>query len=103
MGSRSSPDGHLGVSLILFTLSALMAILLFVAAFTVWLSELTHSLFVAMLIVGSFFLTVALMSYLLSLRYALRRINDRLETIYDVAESAKRAYEWALEMLKRVL
>lgn len=100
---RSSTEGHFGVGLILFSLSALMSILLLVSAFTVWLSELTGSLFVAMLLVGGFFLAVALLVYLLSLRYAIRRINDRLETIYDVAESAKRGYEWVMGLLKRAL
>ncbi len=99
MAENSSFIGKLGASLIIFSLTAIISILLIVSAFTVWLSEIIGSLFGSMLIVGAFFLTISLLVYILSLREQFKQINMRLDTIYNVAETAQKGYLWIKEYL----
>lgn len=92
MGDRNGFGGHFVGALICFVLSSVMALLLLVATFTVWLSEMMNSLFWAMLLVGTFFLSVAVVVYYLAIREAFRQVGARLDTIYDVAHAVQWAY-----------
>lgn len=103
MGEHNGFGGHFVGALICFVLSSLMALLLLVATFTVWLSEMMNSLFWAMLLVGGFFLSVAVVVYYLAIRQAFQQVGARLDTIYDVAHTVQWAYRRAESWLQRLL
>lgn len=94
MESRPSARGHFVASLLLFGMTASIAILLLVAAAVVALSCLTGSLILSALILGGFFALVAVLVYLLSIRDAVEQIRTQMQTVYEVAEAAKTGYEW---------
>lgn len=60
----------------------------------VWLSALTGSLVTATLIVSGLCFLLAGAIYALALRAPIDRIQDQVETVYDVAHAAKTGYEW---------
>lgn len=99
MSERNSFRGHFGSALILFALCAIMAILLLLMALVVWLSEVTGSLILAAALVGSFFAVLSTVIYWLALNDAIRRIGNKLETVYDVAHTVQIGYEWILERI----
>lgn len=103
MGEGNTFPGHFGSALILFALSAVMALLLLVSAFVVWLSQVMGSLTGALLLVGGIFLLLAVLLYCFSLRDSFRQISSRLETIYEVAHAAQGAYAWLMRTLRQWL
>lgn len=88
---------HFVASVIWFTTTAIIALLLLLTAVVVWLSELTGSFIFSALIVGGFFAMVSMMIYLLSVRDAMEEIRDEIDTIYEVARTVKTGYEWVTE------
>ncbi|WP_295936506.1 hypothetical protein [uncultured Alistipes sp.] len=92
--NRKSSGGHFAVALIFFITAAAIAILMLLAALVVWLSQLTGSFIISTLIVGGFFGLLAIIIYMLSIREGVERIRDQLETVYDVAHTAKEGYQW---------
>jgi len=103
MSERSSFRSHFGSALIGFALFAIMAILLLLTAFVVWLAERTGSLIIAAALVGAFFAILSTLIYLLVLRDAIRLIGSRLDTVYEVAHTAQTGYEWLTERISRWL
>lgn len=90
MVDRNSPSRHIAGALIFFALTALMALLLLVVAFTLWLAHVMGSTIWALLISGGFFLLLAAVVYLFSLHEAFRQLSSRLDTIYEVARITHR-------------
>ena len=80
---------------ILFSLTAVAAVILLLTSAIIWLGGIVDSLSLAALIVGGFLLIVSGVIYLISLRPALESINDRMETIYNVAFAVRNGYKVA--------
>mgnify|MGYP001126967376 CR=1 FL=1 len=78
--------GRFLVALLAFALTAATGIVLLLTTLVVWLSALTGSLVTATLIVSG-------LCFLLA-RAPIDRIQDQVETVYDVAHAAKTGYEW---------
>ena len=87
----------MAVPLILFVLTILPAMGLLLAAFTIWLSYMLDSAIWACVVVGAIFLLIAIILYLVSLRGAVRRMQDRLETIYETSRVVKLGFDWINE------
>lgn len=103
MPDRNSASNHLGSGVLLFLLTASMALLLLVCALTVFLSQLIGSLIGAMLLLGALFGVVAGTVYYFSLHDTFRQLQSRLETIYEVARAAQWGYEQVIVWLQRWL
>ena len=88
-------------ALIIVALAAPAAALLFVVALVVWLAELMGSIIYPCLIVGLFFALLATIVYKVSLRDAMREIDERLKVIYDVTRLLREGVEWGVRLLFR--
>ena len=89
-------------ALMIVALSAPAAALLLVVALVVWLSEIMGSIIYPCLILGLFFALLATIIYKVSLRDAMREMNERLSVIYDVTKLLSEVVGWGMRtLLKR--
>ena len=88
-------------ALIIVALAAPAAALLLVVALVVWLAELMGSVVYPCLVLGLFFALISYIIYKVSLRYAVREIDERLQVIYDVTRLLREGVEWGVKLLFR--
>lgn len=101
---ENKPQPHAVLApLLYFAMTAVMAIILLVAALVMWLSELIGSAKWATLIVGGGFAFVAWLIYVLAVKRCIDYIRDRLDTVYDVAYSIRNGYKVALRFFSSFL
>ena len=86
-------------ALIIVALAAPVAALLFVVALVMWLAELMGSLIYPCLILGLFFALLAAIIYKVSLRDAMREVDERLSVIYEVTRLLREGIEWIMLLL----
>lgn len=86
-------------ALIIVALAAPVAALLFVVALVMWLAELMGSLVYPCLILGLFFALLAAIIYKVSLRDAMREVDERLSVIYEVTRLLREGIEWIMLLL----
>ena len=86
-------------ALIIVALAAPVAALLFVVALVIWLAELMGSLVYPCLILGLFFALLAAIVYKVSLRDAMREVDERLSVIYEVTRLLREGIEWIMLLL----
>ena len=94
---RSARSGNLVPALLLFALTATIALLLLIAALVLGLAELLGSLIGAAALVGGVFAAGAAGIYFLAIRGPLEQLRARIETVYDVARLVKQAYDWVAD------
>lgn len=92
--------GSLLIALIGFILAAATGVMLLITALVVWFAKLTGSMIAATLIVGGICFLLALGLYLFGIRKPIKRIEDRINTVYEVAHSVREAYQWVQERLR---
>ncbi|MDE5624672.1 MAG: hypothetical protein K2I62_08785 [Alistipes sp.] len=92
--NKSAGNGNFFLALLLFSVFALMAVVLLIAALVIGLSEWLGSFTWSALLVGGAFLLAAAGIYLLAIREPVRQIRARVETVYDVARLLKQGYDW---------
>ena len=90
-------------SIVYFIIAVTAAVVLFIAALVIWLAELLDSGALAAVIVGTVFALMAWIIYSISVRRSIRYINDRLETVYEVAYSVRNLYKSATRVLRSLL
>lgn len=104
---RNTPSqSHFVIALIFFALMATTGVILLIATLVFWLSALTGSPTAASLIVCGLSFIAATTIYLLSLRGPIARMQDKIETVYEVAQSARDGYRWIsrrIAMFLRIL
>ena len=88
-------------ALIIVALAAPAAALLIVVALVVWLAELMGSLIYPCLILGLLFMLMTYIIYKVSLRDAMREIDERWRVIYDVTKLLREGIEWGVRLLFR--
>ncbi|MBQ5647979.1 MAG: hypothetical protein IIV16_02510 [Alistipes sp.] len=88
-------------SLIIVALAAPAAALLLVVALVVWLAELMGSILYPCLMLGAFFALLAVIIYKVSLRDAMREIDERFVAIYEVTKLFREGIEWGVRLLFR--
>ena len=86
-------------ALIIVALAAPAAALLFVVALVVWLAEMMGSILYPCLIVGAFMALVALLLYKITLRDALREIDERFGAIYELTRIVREGVDWIVGLL----
>jgi hypothetical protein len=99
---RTTGGGHIA-PIVYFAATATTAAIMFVATVVAWLTEAIGSLTWATLIVGSFFLFVAWLIYVLAVRHAINHFRNRLDTIYEVAYAVQNGYKVAFDLVRGLL
>ena len=90
-------------SIVFFITAATAAAVLFVTALVMWLAELLDSGALAAVIVGAVFALAAWIIYSVSVRRSIRYINDRMETVYEVAYAVRNWYKLVIRFLRSLL
>ena len=90
-------------SIVFFITAATAAVVLFVTALVMWLAELLDSGALAAVIVGAVFALAAWIIYSVSGRRSIRYINDRMETVYEVAYAVRNWYKLVIRFLRSLL
>ncbi|MBE6213522.1 MAG: hypothetical protein E7131_02445 [Rikenellaceae bacterium] len=88
--------------IVLFVTTIVIALIMLVVALVVWVAELVQSGSIAALIVGGMFMFFSLIIYLITARKSIEYLQNRLETIYDVAYAARRGYRTTVMLLKSI-
>ena len=88
-------------ALIIVALAAPAAALLVVVALVVWLAELMGSVIYPCLLLGVLFALLAYIIYKVSLREALREMEQRLQVISDAIALLRTGVEWCVQWLIR--
>ena len=101
MTSQDKKSQSVAVPVVLFVLSILPAIVLLITAFTIWLATLFASAILACIGVGCAFLLIATALYFVSLRSAVKRVQDRLETIYETSRVVQSGLDWINEKIDK--
>lgn len=94
MDNRRASPGNFIASVVVFGMTAVIAIVLLLTVLVVWLSELMGSFIASALLVGSLSGILSIMIYLATIRDAVSRMRTQVETVYEVAQTAKMGYEW---------
>ena len=89
--------------LLSFAAVIVVVVILLMTALVIWLTELIGSASLAALCLAGVFLLIAWMIYVVWTRPVVDYINEKLDTIYDVAFAARNGYEvvrsFALKLL----
>lgn len=99
-GSAPRSEGSFWLALALFLIGVAGAVVALVAALVIWLGERLGSMVVAAVTVALFLLLIASISYLLSLREAVRRLGARLDGLCRLSEFIERGYSWVRRWLE---
>ena len=91
------------VSLILFMCAIIVGAFALTMALALWLGELICSATLAWVIVGIIFIVIALLVYFVSLHKSIRRINRRLDTVYEVSATVEALYRQVLMLIRRFI
>lgn len=68
-----------------------------------WLTELIGVAAVAWLIISVLFLVAALIIYFVSLHTTIKRINRRLDTVYEVSATVEMIYHQVALFIKKIV
>ena len=83
--NENQPRRHLITPIVVFGITALIAVVMLLWALVIWLAQLTGSMIWATLILGGVFALIALIVYLVSVRPAVQYISDQLDNIAEMA------------------
>ena len=72
-------------------------------ALALWLGELICNATLAWIILGAIFVAVAVIIYFASLHKTIRRINRRLDTVYEVSATVETLYRQVLMLIRKVI
>lgn len=98
-----TPGGSFLAALVIFVLIAAAGLMLFLTAFVLWMATLTGSLVAGVLITGGCCALVAAAIYGWGLRPQLSRMQEQIETVYEVARAARCGYEWVVGKVTSLL
>lgn len=89
--------------LLLFIISAIMALLLLSSALVIWLGEVVGSLSLSLIIVGATYVIFATTLYFTAIHSTLRQWQRRMDTIYDVSLTVELIYRQVAGYIKKIL
>ena len=72
-------------------------------ALALWLGELLCSATLAWVIVGAIFVVAAVIIYFVSLHQTIKRINRRLDTVYEVSATVDALYRQVIMLIRRFI
>ena len=77
----------------LFVCTLFVGVMALAVALALAVTELVGSAIIAWLIIALLFIAVAIVVYYVSLHATIKRINNRLETIYEVSATVERSFQ----------
>lgn len=72
-------------------------------ALALWLGELICSATLAWIIVGAIWIVAAVIIYFATLHKTIRRINRRLDTVYEVSATVETLYRQVIMLIRRFI
>lgn len=91
------------MSLILFVCAIIVGAFALTMALALWLGELICSAALAWVIVGAIYVVAAVVIYFVSLHKAIRRINRRLDMVYEVSATVDTLYRQVVTLIRRFI
>ena len=91
------------MSLILFMCAIIVGAFALTMALALWIGEVICSATLAWVIVGVIWIIVALVIYFVSLHKTIKRINRRLDTVYEVSATVEALYRQVIMLIRRVI
>ena len=91
------------MSLVLFVCAIIVGAFALTMALALWLGELICSAALAWVVVGVIFVVVAVVIYFASLHKTIRRINRRLDMVYEVSATADALYRQVVTLIRRFI
>ena len=91
------------MSLILFMCAIIVGAFALTMALALWLGELINSATLAWIIVGAILVVVAVIIYFVSLHKTIKRINRRLDTIYEVSATVDAIYRQIITLIRKFI
>lgn len=89
--------------LLLFLISAIMALLLLSSALVIVLGEVVGSLSLSLVIVGAIYVIIATTLYFTAIHSTLRQWQRRMDTVYDVRLTVELIYRQVAGYIKKIL
>ena len=89
--------------LLLFLISAIMALLLLSSAIVIVLGEVVGSLSLSLVIVGAIYVIIATTLYFTAIHSTLRQWQRRMDTVYDVSLTVELIYRQVAGYIKKIL
>ncbi|MBQ5709821.1 MAG: hypothetical protein IIV76_00210 [Alistipes sp.] len=89
--------------LLLFLISAIMALLLLSSALVIVLGEVVGSLSLSLVIVGAIYVIIATTLYFTAIHSTLRQWQRRMDTVYDVSLTIELIYRQVAGYIKKIL
>ena len=72
-------------------------------ALALWLEKLICSASLAWIIIGVIWIVVAVIIYFATLHKTIRRINRRLDTVYEVSATVETLYRQVVMLIRKVI
>ena len=91
------------MSLILFMCAIIVGAFALTMALALWLGQMLCSATLAWVIVGVILLAIATIIYFVSFHKTIRRINRRLDTVYEVSATLEALYQQAMMLIRKVI
>ena len=91
------------MSLILFMCAIIVGAFALTMALALWIGEVICSATLVWVIVGVIWIIVALVIYFVSLHKTIKRINRRLDTVYEVSATVEALYRQVIMLIRRVI
>ena len=91
------------MSLILFMCAIIVGGFALTMALALWLGELICSATLAWVIVGAILVAIAIVIYFVSLHKTIKRINRRLDTVYEVSATVEMLYRQIVMLIRRFI
>lgn len=101
--SKTPPPRRVLTPIIAYIACGVTALVLFVTSLVSWLSRHVCSGACAALMVGGAFLVLSLIIYVVSARRSIEHLKEHIETIYDVALTARTGYRKVMDFLNWLL
>ena len=89
--------------LLLFLISAIMALLLLSSALVIVLGEVIGSLSLSLVTVGAIYVIIATTLYFTAIHSTLRQWQRRMDTVYDVSLTVELIYRQVAGYIKKIL
>lgn len=91
------------MSLILFMCAIIVGVFALTMALALWLGELICSATLAWVIVGAILVAIAIVIYFVSLHKTIKRINRRLDTVYEVSATVEALYRQVIMLIRKFI
>ena len=103
MDELKTESRRIAASILFFAITATAAIVLFITAAVTWLADIIGSTAAAAAVTGGFFALLALIVYSVGVRQSIEYLHRRIETVYEVAETVRKGYRYASNVVNSFL